>query len=241
MRPRTMADREQLVIAPHHPDRLNRPPARLGAVNHERFQQTLAWNVFRTLELLAPAFWLRRFHVRLTGDEPPPAPQMLHVSLWRSLPLPPIQRIDGARGDEVVDIIIETEHAVWTLFAASGRNRENHEKETVARLIDAGAWLAGARRHYGGVIETEVTDASFGGVLKSRYSRSRESVTLRSASRGPARPTLSGWGALRWTDMAALLHECEDAHNLSPIERALARNAVGWLRDVGIEPSAPSR
>jgi hypothetical protein len=165
----------------------------------------------------------------------------MDVSLWRSLPLPPVQRIDGARPDAVVDVIIETEHAVWTLVVADGPYLNSHENERVAHVIDTGAWLAGARQHYGGVIEAETTDASFGGLLKSRYSRSRESVTLRSASRGPTRPGLSGWGALLWADLAALLRECGGAANLSAIERALARNAVTWLRDVGIEPSTPSR
>ncbi len=111
--------REEFVIAPHHPDRLGRPAARPGAITDDRFQQTLTWNVFRTLELLTPAFWLRRFHLRLTGDPDTVPAQVLRVSLWRSLPLPPIQRIDGGQPDVVVDVVVETEHVVWTLIVAN--------------------------------------------------------------------------------------------------------------------------
>jgi hypothetical protein len=84
LRPNIPADlRDELVIAPHHPDRLRGPAARLGASTDDRFLQALAWNVFRTLELLAPAFWLRRFHLRMPGDPAVVPAQVLRVSLWR--------------------------------------------------------------------------------------------------------------------------------------------------------------
>jgi hypothetical protein len=148
LRPRIAADvREELVIAPHHPDRLRRPAPRLGAIPDDRFQQTLTWNVFRTLELSAPAFWLRRFLLRLTGDPAAVPAQVMRVSLWQPLPLPPIQRIDGARPEVLVDVMVETEHAVWTLIVAKSAQAGNvHETKT--EVIDAGGWLAGAREHF---------------------------------------------------------------------------------------------
>jgi hypothetical protein len=223
--------RETFVIAPHHPDRLGRPQGRLGALEHDRFQQALTWNVFRTLELIAPAFWLRRVHTRMTGEASPPPPQIVRVSLWRPLPLPPIHRIDGARPDVVADVAIETEHAVWTLIVAPG----SHDglEDVPAQVADAGAWLAGAREHYLGVIEPHTSDVSFGGVLKRRYARSAESLELRSSARGPARPASTRFGVLEWRDLTAVLQECQEAESLPAIERALARNAVDWLRTVG--------
>ena len=50
-------------------------------------------------------------------------------------------------------------------------------------------------------------------------------------------PTMTACGAINWRDLAAVLHECEEAQNLSAIERALARNAVVWLQNVGVEPT----
>ena len=98
-RPTRLTDEERLrfVIAPHHPDRLRRPAAAMGVLCEEAFQQVLAWNVFRTLELVSPSFWLRRFHLRLTGEPSVVASQIARVHLWQRLPLPPIQRIDGER------------------------------------------------------------------------------------------------------------------------------------------------
>jgi hypothetical protein len=234
LRPNIPADvRGEFVIAPHHPDRLRRPVSRPGAVAADQFQQALTWNVFRTLELLAPAFWLRRFHLRLTGDPAAVPAQVLRVSLWQPLQLPPIQRIDGVRPEVLVDVIVETEHAVWTLIVAkSAQAGDVHERMT--ELIDAGGWLAGAREHYCGAIE-EDTDTRIGHSLKKRYGRSSASIQLRSASRGPAGPTLKGVGGMRWRDLAAILRDCEQADNLPAIERALARNTLGWLQKVGID------
>lgn len=236
LQPHATADvRNQFVIAPHHTDRLRRPPARLGAIDRDQFQQALTWNIFRTLELIAPAFWIRRLHVRLRGDASLVPPQTVRISLWRPLPLPPIQRIDGACPDAVPDVVIETEHTVWTLLTPTAGDYGGDS--TVAQMAAAGAWLAGAREHYCGIIEARTTSTSFGGVLTDRYARSRESVALRSATRGSAAPMLTGFGTLEWNDLAAILEECQQAQNLTAIERALARNAVEWLRQVGDGPA----
>lgn len=115
--------RDHIIITPHHPDRLHWMPVRTGAAGNGRFEQTFTWNVFRTLELLPPAFWLRPLHARLGAQTFPAAPQMVRVHLWKPLALPRAQRIDGARGDIVVDVTIDTEHAVWTLMLAGDRDR----------------------------------------------------------------------------------------------------------------------
>ena len=228
-------DRDRFVIAPHHPDRLRRPAASLNAPSDERFQQALVWNIFRTLELVAPSFWLRRFHVRLTGDPSLVPPQIVRVHLWQELPLPPVQRIDGGRSHVVGDVVIETEHAVWTLVADSPRC-DVTGSEVTAAIVDAGGWFAGVRQHYCGVIESPGRNTSPGSLLQSRYSRSRDSAPLRSATRGPATPPHARWGGIQWSELAAVLTDCCEAANLPPIERALARNALEWLTSVGTDP-----
>lgn len=47
--------------------------------------------------------------------------QTVNVTLWRELPLPPVQRIEGARPAVVIDVVIETEYDVWGLTAATAR------------------------------------------------------------------------------------------------------------------------
>jgi hypothetical protein len=105
----------------------------------------------------------------------------------------------------------------------------------MSEVIDAGAWLAGVREHYFGVIEEDTDTGSIANLLKERYARSTASVQLRSASRGPAGPSLKGVGGARWRDLAAILRDCEESDNLPGIQRALARNTLVWLQSVGIE------
>ena len=234
--PAALEAQDQFVISPHHPDRLRRPSPRGAAAGRDRFQQALTWNVFRTLELVAPAYWLRRLHTRLTGQPSLVPPQIVDVHLWRALPLPPILQIDGARPDVTVDVIIETEHDVWTLIVP--RHGEVPDiQERATHVIDAGGWLAGARPHHCGVIESDTDNTMAGSLLKSRYARSRDRAAPRSATRGPAAPIAITWGVIPWSDLAAILHECSEAGNLPPIERAPARNATDWLGAVGVEPT----
>jgi hypothetical protein len=161
------------------------------------------------------------------------------VHLWQPLQLPAALRLDGARADVVVDVVIETEHAIWTLVAAESVRRsfedgDGKSGDLVSRTIDAGAWRAGGRRHYFGVIEMD--DVSAGNVLMQRLSRSKASVQLRSSLRDAPVP-VAGAGTIRWTDIASILSECEQAGVVSPIERALARNARLWLDRVGVRPA----
>jgi hypothetical protein len=228
-------DRELFIVTPHHPDRLRRPAVHPGTASECRFQHALLWNTFRTLELIAPWFWLRRFHLRLTGHATLVPPQILRVHLWHPLPLPPIQRIDGGRSALTADVVIETEHAVWTLAAeptvclADG--------ETAAAMVDAGSWFAGVRQLHCGVLESSESTAALGSVLRARYSRSRDSARLQSSAPTASTTSPVTWGSIGSRHLMALLHECSESGHLSRVERALALNALDWLASVGVNGS----
>ncbi len=232
------AVREQIVLAPHHPDALRRPSPRPGALDDDRFGQTLLWNVFRTFELLPPAFWLRRLQARLQMDPVSGAPHTVRVNLWKSLRLPLAQHLNGVRPDVVADVVIETEHAVWTLtmYREDPRHVEAElaNVDVASQLIDATSWHAGTRGSFFGVLIDRPHHLRPGLALVERYSRSRDSLQLRSGVRGTNLSNVRGIGSVRWTDLAAILRECEHADVLTDIERALARNAVSWLARVGI-------
>ena len=236
--PRIEAVRQQLVIAPHHPDSLRRPSPRLGAIEGDRLNQTLLWNVFRTFELLPPAFWLRRLQARLHMDPVPRAPHTVRVDLWRALAMPLAHQIDGVRPDVVADVVIETEHAVWTLMLC-GEDLRHIEAESAngdfaSQLIDATSWHAGTRPCYFGVLSGQPRHQDAGVALVERYFRSRDSLRLRTDARGHALSNVRGIGSVRWSDLSAILRECEQADILTQIERALARNVVTWLGRIGI-------
>ena len=70
--------------------------------------------------------------------------------------------------------------------------------------------------------------------LVERYFRSRDSLRLRSDTRGSALANVRGVGSVRWTDLVAILRDCEHADVLTNIERAVARHTLTWLEQVGI-------
>ena len=230
----------QLIVCPHHPDFLRRPASRAGDLHADNLEYAVTWNVFRTLELLPPAFWLRRLQARLQSAQSlQAAPQIVRVELWRALSLPPAQQlIDPGRAAPVADILIETEHAVWALMVRSDDWLEDHVSGTdpIARLIDAGSWFAGTRDFHFGLIVVDPERAPVATALVRRYGRSKNSLLLRSGSRAGSMMNVRGVGLTRWVDLAAILRDCEQSRVLSDIERALAQNALAWLLRVGIVP-----
>jgi hypothetical protein len=146
--------------------------------------------------------------------------------------------IEGAQPDVVADVVIETEHALWTLMCWAHPDDwivegDSATYDLAARAIDASAWRAGTRHYRFGVIENETGGTSAASVLRNRYSRSRRSVTLRSGMRGTV--ALAGVGAVPWPDLVDILRDCAQANVLTEIERSLARNAVAWLERVGMD------
>jgi hypothetical protein len=63
-------------------------------------------------------------------------------------------------------------------------------------------------------------------------------LSLRSGSRSGPKVNVRGVGLMCWADLAAILQDCEESRVLSDIERALAGNALTWLAEVGIVPTA---
>ena len=63
-------------------------------------------------------------------------------------------------------------------------------------------------------------------------------IAMRSGSRPGAKVNVRGVGLMCWADLAAILRDCEESRVLSDIERALAGNALTWLAEIGIVPTA---
>jgi hypothetical protein len=140
----------------------------------------------------------------------------------------------------MADILIETEHAVWTLMVRRDDWLEVTEEgiDPVARLIDAGSWFAGTRDYHCGLLVFDPERTPVAKALVQRYGRSKNSLSLRSGPRSGPKVNARGVGLMCWADLAAILRDCEESRVLSDIERALAGNALTWLAEVGIAPTA---
>ena len=134
----------------------------------------------------------------------------MRVELWRELPQPPARRlIDPDHGRDAADVLIETEHAVWTLMVVgddiSRLQGDAGASDPIARLIDAGSWFAGTRDCYFGLLVSNPERAPLATALVQRYGRSKNSLTLRSGSRDGKLGNVRGVGLAGWTDLAAIL------------------------------------
>ncbi len=234
--------RHRPILHAHHPDRLRWPAAGAEA---DRLRQALVWNVFRTFALLPPAFWLRRLQARLGGaGTPDPTAQLMSVHLWQPLPRPPAQRLAEDGGPDVTaDVVIETEHSVWTLGVSGDKGLSWLEGDgpaggRAARLVEAGSWLAGRRHFHCGLIVWDREHAAPARALVWRFARSRESVSLQAGARAGSLANVRGIGLLGWPDLAAILQDCARASACTDIERALARRTLAWLAEVGVAPAA---
>ncbi len=225
----------RLFVQPHHFDRL-RLDADNGSPGAARpFEVALTWNVFRTFELLPPAFWLRRLHARLGFDPGMPASSLVRVTLWPRLPLPAAAQVAGTRNCITVDAIIETEHGVWAVFARHGGDilrgaAEFTGTDPVALAAQAASHMAGRRLAYV-VVVGDAAGMPVAASLIQRYRGSPEALHLRLDSPGHASSldNVAGFGLIPWEGLSAILDDCATSRAASAAERVMARHTAEWL------------
>ncbi len=226
----------ELIVRPHHFDRLRLDRHSGPGPIRRPLETALTWNVFRALELLPPAFWLRRLNARLGLDPPAPAASLVRVSLWPELPLPPAAVAGGAPGSARVDVLIETEHAVWALLVCYGGDivrgaADLAGADPVALAAQAASQVAGRRPAYVAIVVHTAEEAPLGLSLVDKYSRSTTALALRvdGANAGGTLGIVAGFGAARWQALRVILAESAASPALTPAERALATDAERWL------------
>ena len=158
----------RLVVWPHHRDTLQLPAA-------DRWRPTpaeaMTWNIFRTLELMPPAFWLRRLNAFLGLVPPRPASVTATVRLWARLAMPPgfgVSASDGVRTDgdgskpsTQRGMIVRRKRDLETAGSDS-------VIDPVAMLAYAASWFAGRRDCYVGVIVGSRQDAARSGSVAEK-------------------------------------------------------------------------
>lgn len=231
----------QLLIHPHHPDRLRLPASRPDRVMADRAAHALTWNIFRALELLPPAFWLRRLNARLqNADIGGPAPLTVKVSLWRSLEPSPEQALAGDTAPVLADVVIETEHLVWVLLATYATDvpwpdADAAVLDPIGKLADAGSRLAGRRDLCCGLIVSRAEDAPVGAAMIRKYAGQNSVLRFPSSHSAPA---LRGAGIVTWLDLAAIVGDCAASPVLSDLDRLVARTTLDWIERSPISRTA---
>jgi hypothetical protein len=224
----------RLLISAHHPDTLRYPVAGPIATPSDRLRHALTWNMFKTLEQIAPSVWMRSLVARCAGlpEGYNSAPQVGMVTCWSSLELPPSARLRrGKRHPVPVSVIVDTDDTVVSLLTPAqddllNRVSSDSAEDVLLEVAEATAWLAGTRSAYVGVILPIEADEN---VWIPRVQQRAERVkrVLEASERAPV--NIRGIGATTWHALHDLLSEVAASSFIADSERRYALTAVEWM------------
>jgi hypothetical protein len=217
----------QIILEAHHPELAQRLARSCYRTPAEAACIAATWNVFRTLRLVDPPFWLRRLRARLLGT--PLAlrpPTQLQVRLW---PAPALLDPFGRAGG--VDVLVDTDTAVYGLLTLYGADIPISPEgaDVVLQAIDATTRYAGVRDSVVGVMTTSSSDSPIAAGLIERYARGTDVLLNRLSHRPDGLTNLHGVGWMTWADMGDLLQDCADADALPELPRFACRLTRQWL------------
>ena len=228
-------DAFRFLVSRYHPDSL-RYPASPVTPPSERLRHSLTWNVFKTLEQVAPSLWMRLLIARSAGlpDNYNSAPHVAKVVCWPSLQPAPSAILRRGRAQALpVNGVIDTDDTVVTMLTpgpAELLDRVLSETATdgLLNVAEATAWRAGTRSAYVGVVLPLESD---GREWLDRVRRRAERVqrVLRADGRGPL--NLRGIGAMTWSTLYELLEEVAASDVIADSERRCLRVTAAWMKE----------
>ena len=229
-------DEFRLLVSAYHPDTLRDPSSGPDTTQSDRLRHALTWNVFRTLEQIAPSIWMRPLVARATGlpDGYSSAPHITVVSCWSNLqPAPNAMLRRGRRHSVPVSVIVDTDDTVITFLASSPTEMLDSVLSETAEgglldVAEATASLAGTRSAYVSVVlPIEVQEQ----VWASRVRRSGERVTRALSSSGRSPENIRGIGVTTWGALHELLSEVAQSQFISKSEQRCAMTTVEWMSE----------
>jgi hypothetical protein len=233
---RNAADVYRFFVSPYHPDVLRQPEVHAVVDPEARLRQALTWNVFRTLEQINPAFWMRPLIARLGGltDEYASAPHVCQIACWDWLEPAPEARLRRYRRAAVrADVVIDTDDTLVTLLVPRVDEITTLVLSDTAEgglldLAEATSFKGGVRASYVGVVLPNGADSD---VWVSRITRRALAVQRVLLASGRTVRNLRGIGALGWHDVLAILNDAARSTSLCPTERTCARDVGGWMSE----------
>lgn len=229
-------DAFRLLVSAYHPDTLRDPSSGPDATQSDRLRHALTWNVFKTLEQIAPTAWMRPLVARATGlpDGYNSAPQVTAVTCWSNLQHSPNAKLRrGRRRGVPVSAIVDTDDTVITFLTPSPADLLDTVLSETAEgglfeVAEATAYLAGTRSAYVSVVLPFDVNQD---VWAPRIRRRAERVgrVLSSSARGPE--NLRGIGATTWHALYELLSETAQSPFISKSEQRFAMTTAAWMSE----------
>jgi hypothetical protein len=234
-------DWSRWLVHAHHPDWLRRPEPRPGRIQADRARAALAWNSFRTLALIHPAFWLRQLYARLFGfDERYRVPASLDVHLWAPLLSEDGDADAAAAESDIVDVVPREPGVGVGLLTVFERDvivtrRDVEGPDPIRRTVDAVGRIAGSRRSFVAWIASSEGTAPMGARLVRRQVAELR-IPLGEEQRGP---NVLGIGLGTWATVATVLSGAAGAPAVDQPERLALHRCLRCLAACGIVPDDP--
>lgn len=227
-------DAFRLLVSPYHPDTLRYPATGAVTTASDQLRHALTWNVFKTLEQIAPSSWMRPLVARATGlpDHYSSAPQITAVTCWPNLqPAPNATLRRGRRRSVPVSAIIDTDDTVIAVLAPSPTEMldtilSDTAEGGILDVAEATAYLAGTRSAYVSVVLPIEVDEQ---VWAPRVRRRAERVS-RVLSVSPRHPeNIRGIGVTTWHALHELLSEIAQSRFIPKSEQRFAMTTAEWM------------
>lgn len=229
-------DAFRLLVSPYHPDTLRYPASGPATNSSDQLRHALTWNVFKTLEQIAPTLWMRPLVARATGlpDGYNSAPHITAVTCWSNLqPSPNAMLRRGRRRGVPVSAVVDTDDTVITFLAPSPTDMlDTVLSETAERglldVMEATAHLAGTRSAYVSVVlPFDVNEEVWAPRIRRRAERVGR--VLSSSARSPE--NLRGIGVTTWNALHELLSEIAQSRFISTSEQRFAMTTASWMSE----------
>ena len=229
-------DAFRLLVSPYHPDTLRYPASGPAANLGDQLRHALTWNVFKTLEQIAPTIWMRPLVARATGlpDGYNSAPHVTAVTCWSNLqPAPNATLRRGRRHSLPVSAIVDTDDTVITFLTPSPTDMLDTVLSDTAQgglldVAEATAYLAGTRSAYVSVVlPVDVNEEVWAPRIRRRAERVGR--VLSSSARSPE--NLRGIGVTTWTALHELMSEVAQSRFISESEQRFAMTTAAWMSE----------
>jgi hypothetical protein len=229
-------DAFRFLVSPYHPDSLRYPVSVPVTTPAERVRHALTWNVFKTLEQVAPSLWMRLLIARCVGlpENYDSAPQIARVACWPHLKPAPSSVLRRGRVQSLsVNVVIDTDDTVVTLLTPGpsellDRVLSESAADGVVSVAEATAWLAGTRSAYVSVVLPVESDGHEW-IDRVRARAERSYRFLSAQTRAPQ--NLRGIGVGTWPMLHEVLTDVESSSFIEDSERRLVRTTRSWMQE----------
>lgn len=226
----------RFLVSPYHPDSLRYPAANFVTTASERTRHAMTWNLFKTLEQVAPSLWMRLLIARCVGlpDHYSSAPHITKVACWPNLKTAPSAILRRGRPRSVpVSVVIDTDDTVITLLTPGpsellDRVLSDTSADGLVHVAQATSWLAGTRSAYVSVVLPVESDSQ---QWIDRVQRRAEQAHRVLLAHGNPPANLRGIGAVTWTTLYELLTEVEASALINDSERRWVQMTGEWMKE----------